>query len=158
MKRLITPVLLVLSCALATASEPGFTSTLKPDELSAAGIDGLTPTQVDRLNALVERYKTGEVTREVEKAVKESKPAEYSSDDWGAPKEIESRIAGSFNGWRGQTLFRLENGQIWKQTNPDVFVPVKPVMNPTVRLKKAGFGGYWLSIEGFPKVRVNRIE
>jgi hypothetical protein len=28
---------------------------------------------------------------------------------------IESRIGGEFNGWSGDTVFELQNGQIWKQ-------------------------------------------
>jgi hypothetical protein len=29
----------------------------------------------------------------------------------------ESRIAGEFNGWSGDTTFKLQNGQIWKQAS-----------------------------------------
>jgi len=161
MKHLRATVLLVFSCVAATAAEPTFTSTLGPDELNASGLDGLTPAQVDRLNALVERYKSAEVKREVVKAVKETKEERKDdgpSDVWGAPDAIESRIAGSFNGWRGGTIFELENGQVWQQANPDLFVLPKPKMNPTVSLKRAGFGGYWLRVEGCPKVRVNRVK
>lgn len=30
---------------------------------------------------------------------------------------IESRIDGEFNGWDGETIFRLQNGQIWQQAS-----------------------------------------
>ncbi len=30
---------------------------------------------------------------------------------------IESRIDGDFNGWEGQTVYKLTNGQIWQQTD-----------------------------------------
>lgn len=32
------------------------------------------------------------------------------------PDLIESRIDGNFNGWKGATVFKLENGQIWQQS------------------------------------------
>ncbi|MCX6096744.1 MAG: hypothetical protein NT125_08585, partial [Candidatus Bipolaricaulota bacterium] len=28
----------------------------------------------------------------------------------------ESRIAGAFNGWDGQTQYSLQNGQVWQQS------------------------------------------
>ena len=76
----------------------------------------------------------------------------------GTNARSESRIAGSFNGWRGGTIFELENGQVWQQSNPDVFVLPKAKTNPSVRLKASGFGGYWMSVEGCPKVRVKRVK
>lgn len=35
----------------------------------------------------------------------------------GGPSAIESRIEGDFEGWDGDTIFRLQNGQIWKQAS-----------------------------------------
>jgi hypothetical protein len=29
--------------------------------------------------------------------------------------EIKSQVVSDFNGWSGNTLFELQNGQIWKQ-------------------------------------------
>lgn len=33
------------------------------------------------------------------------------------PPVIESRIDGAFGGWSGETIFKLENGQIWQQAS-----------------------------------------
>ena len=33
-----------------------------------------------------------------------------------APGAIESRIDGEFEGWDGETIVKLTNGQIWQQT------------------------------------------
>lgn len=35
----------------------------------------------------------------------------------GDPSVIESRIDGEFEGWEGDTIFKLENGQIWQQSS-----------------------------------------
>jgi hypothetical protein len=42
----------------------------------------------------------------------------YSSIDYTANSNvIESYISGDFEGWDGDTIFQLDNGQIWKQTS-----------------------------------------
>lgn len=161
MKRLIAPILLVFSCVAATAATPKFTSTLASDELAAAGIDGLTPAQVERLNALIERYKSGEVSREVGEAVKvarEEEKQEASRRPVKPDKRIESRLVGSLNGWRGGTVFVLENGDKWQLSNPESYKHAKTVTNPEVRIEKSIAVDYWMYIEGFPRVRVKRIQ
>jgi hypothetical protein len=30
---------------------------------------------------------------------------------------LESRIDGEFTGWSGETIFRLQNGQVWQQSS-----------------------------------------
>ncbi|MBC2607431.1 hypothetical protein [Pelagicoccus albus] len=64
-----------------------------------------------------------------------------------APKEIRSRLVGTFNGWYGETKFQLENGQIWQQRIEDV-QKYTPSESPEVTVKKA-FGGYRLVIDGY---------
>jgi hypothetical protein len=41
----------------------------------------------------------------------------FQDGRWVGPKpdRIESRIAGEFEGWRGDTIFVLDNGQVWRQ-------------------------------------------
>ena len=71
--------------------------------------------------------------------------------------EISSRISGEFNGWTGDTQFRLENGQIWKQSG-NGFLKVS-MNNPKVKIKEGTFGGYILSVEGYnSKVKVKRVK
>ena len=33
------------------------------------------------------------------------------------PKVIQSKIDGNFEGWEGETIFKLDNGQIWQQAS-----------------------------------------
>jgi hypothetical protein len=35
----------------------------------------------------------------------------------GCSSPIESNISGDFSGWDGETVFKLDNGQIWQQEN-----------------------------------------
>jgi hypothetical protein len=59
MKRLIILGCLFLTGPLWAADD--FLKTLTPEELTATGLQKLTPAELARLAAVVERYKTGEV-------------------------------------------------------------------------------------------------
>jgi len=75
-----------------------------------------------------------------------------------APEAIESRIIGEFTGWGSGTRFRLENGQVWRQTDSDSFV-VRKRENPRVFIRRGLFGGYLLKIEGYnSSCKVERVE
>ena len=85
-----------------------------------------------------------------------------SSDNFGKvskddANEINSRIVGKFNGWTGETEFRLENNQIWKQSG-NGFLKVS-MNNPKVKIEAGMFGGYILSVEGYnSRVKVKRVK
>ncbi|HEY5552915.1 MAG TPA: hypothetical protein VIK52_13565 [Opitutaceae bacterium] len=157
MKRLLALVTLILSCTVAAAADLTFTSTLTPEERSAAGVDGLTPAQLARLDALVHRYKNAEVTREVEVAREETKQEARRRVMKEEALYVESRIVGEITGWKGGTMFRLENGEIWQQSNQESYYYGR-VKNPKVVIKEAGLSGNWMFIEGFPPLRVRRIQ
>ena len=71
--------------------------------------------------------------------------------------EISSKIVGQFSGWDGDTEFKLENGQIWKQSG-NGFLKVS-MNNPKVKIKEGTFGGYILSVEGYnSRVKVRRVK
>ena len=85
-----------------------------------------------------------------------------SSDSFGKvnedeTSEITSRIIGQFDGWSGDTVFRLENGQVWRQSG-NGFLKVS-MNNPRVTIEKAVFGGFRLSVEGYnSRVKVKRVQ
>ena len=56
------------------------------------------------------------------------------TEDLSEPEEINSRILGVFNGWSGETIFELENGQIWKKSG-NGFLSAN-VNNPKIKIKK----------------------
>ena len=86
---------------------PGIEKLMTAEEFTRAGLDGLTPEQVRALNDWLVRYTAGEAyvvqttSQEVQAAVTEFR--------------MEARIMPPFTGWTGQTLFRLDNGQVWQQ-------------------------------------------
>ncbi len=62
-----------------------------------------------------------------------------SKEQLQEPSRIESRIAGTFTGWTGNTVFKLENGQIWKQAATGYYTDVK-LDHTDVVIKKLTIG------------------
>ena len=70
--------------------------------------------------------------------------------------QITSRIIGEFKGWNGETVFELENGQVWQQSSNGLLIV--RLTNPKVTIKKARFA-YKLSVEGYnSSVSVRKIK
>ena len=76
----------------------------------------------------------------------------------GDRSEINSRLKGNFNGWRGGQVFELENGMVWEQSEPGVF-SVPEMENPDIRIRPGMFGSWYLQVGGYnSRVRVRRVE
>ena len=86
---------------------PGIEKLMPADEFARAGLDKLTPEQLRALDAWLVRYTAGEayVVQSTSDEVRAAAP-EF---------RIEARIVPPFTGWTGQTIFRLDNGQLWRQ-------------------------------------------
>ena len=59
--------------------------------------------------------------------------------------ELLSRIEGNFRGWSGETVFHLENGQLWRQRLQGRYTYTGPP-NPEVRISRNWMGYYKLTI------------
>ena len=69
---------------------------------------------------------------------------------------IESRIDGEFSGWEGETIFKLENGQIWKQASYAYMYSYK--YRPKVLIFRTE-GGYEMKVDGVSnRIRVTRLR
>ncbi len=138
---------------------------MSPEAFEKAGLDKLSSEEL----AYLSDWLSGKVEQEKEKIVAEIIPV--GDDRFGAaekiqrnvdrirpePKELSSRIMGSFSGWSGNTVFELENGQVWKQIERDKF-SVR-LEDPTVTVEKGLFGAYYLKVKGFgSRVKVKRIK
>jgi hypothetical protein len=181
MKILLT-ILCLLPGPVVLAAADDFTSTMTADERAATGLEKLSPEELARLKAVVERYKqgaaadarlqAGTAAAAEAKAGPEAQPApgEQKKPGWlhalitleksaahpTKEMDLESRIAGNFKGWSGRTTFRLENGQVWQQVNPDVY-QASPVLSPRVKIYPAMVGGFWLEVDGM-RVKVKPIK
>jgi hypothetical protein len=74
------------------------------------------------------------------------------------PERLIAHIAGDFDGWSGDTLFVLDNGQVWRQAEFGRLRYRGPA-NPEVTIKKGFFGSYRLTVEGTNRwIRVKRVK
>ena len=131
---------------------PGVQKAMTPADYDAAGLQKLEPAERAKLDEFIRNYVAVSnekvATTAVDKAVKENKVS--------APEVIQSRIVGPFTGYNGRSIFTLENGQRWVQTQRDsAYFP--KIDSPPVVIVKAGFG-YRMHIAGGGAIRVSLIR
>lgn len=127
---------------------------LSADELAAlkAELDAALTPSTSTQSAVVDNAPRGEAAFGREQEVQEKVARERE-----IPDSISSRIAGTFQGWSGATVFRLENGQIWKQAGGgSVFARME---SPTVTIERGALGAFFLRVEGLnSRVKVRRLK
>ena len=73
-------------------------------------------------------------------------------------REIIARLSENFSGWTGETLFRLDNGQVWQQRRRGFYTYRGPA-NPAVRITKNFMGFYRMEmVESGKSVQVKRVK
>jgi hypothetical protein len=69
---------------------------------------------------------------------------------------IESRVDGDWEGWQGDTIVKLTNGQIWEQIGAKVSARAR--VNPKVLIFKRG-SGHFMQVDGESSaVQVGRLR
>lgn len=89
--------------------------------------------------------------------------AEFGAEQIQSPpvSSVEARLVGDFNGWSGKTVFALDNGQVWRQTNNNIrdYTPRSPIPQPKVTISKGMFGSYNMQVDGVKRiVQVKRVK
>lgn len=159
MKHLFFTVLFVLGSmsALAQKEFSSLEEQMTGKEFTDAGLGKLTPEELRALNAWLRAHSvaTLDEARVVQgdtRGFEDSTMSELDGSD------ISTRVVGSFSGWDGNTVFKLENGMIWKQNESSTFA-IEAVENPPVTLERGAFGVWRLSVDGYNrKVKVERIQ
>ena len=138
--------------ATAETAFPGVQKAMTPEQYEAAGLSKLDPAERAKLDEFLRNYVAVSnekvATSAVDKAVKENKVS--------APEIINSRIVGPFTGYNGRTIFTLENGQRWAQSQRDSAYYPK-MDSPGVIIVKKGFG-YRMYIAGATDIRVTLVR
>ncbi len=158
MRRIHLSFALLLLSTSATLSAQTFSSLeerMSQRDFESAGLQKLSAEELAFLNRwLVERSLSAPVTA-----------ASGSADRVGLPPtasesgdRVQSRLLGSFRGWSGNTVFRLENGQVWQQTGGGELAGVN-LESPGVTIEKGVFGAWYLRVEGYnSRAKVKRVE
>lgn len=143
-------ILLAMLPVLETAAQPQSTTPLVTDLAACTSI--ADPER--RLGCFDRATETlaGEDVETADENFGIEQLAEESSTD-----DLVSTLVGSFGGWKGNTRFELENGQVWEQIDSSYLYARSEKPQVTIRL--AAFGSYLLSVEGIGRtVRVRRVK
>ena len=127
----------------------GIQQMMTPEQFKAAGLNKLSPDELQKLDAWMQGY------REVAEAKAEKKAtarAERTKMDL-----IVSRVDGRFDGLTGRTIIRLEDGTAWKQANADDRYRPKVTDHPAAAVVHGVFG-YKMQIEGTQEFYVDPVR
>src|SRR6266516_2339340 len=122
---------------------------MSPEEFKAAGLNKLSPEELQKLDAWLQGYRQ---VAEQAGEKKGSARAERTKMDL-----IVSRVDGSFNGLTGRTVIRLEDGTVWKQANADDRFRPKVTDHPAAAVIH-GIFGYKMRIEGTQEFYVDPVR
>jgi hypothetical protein len=141
---LLSTLLALPLCCLSVhaqeASTPGLQQRMTSDEFKAAGLDKLSPQELQSLDQWLSAHP--KVTTKMVTAT--GKPVFY------APKtersKIDAHIVGHFDGWGGSTEFKLDNGQVWRQADSgSTSCPARE--NPWVKIKPMMMGNWLMYVQ-----------
>jgi hypothetical protein len=118
-------------------------------EFEAAGLRKLSTDELRALNTWLRTY-----TQAVVQTAAQGSPT--ASKASVAPDLIESNIDGEFQGWEGETIFKLLNGQIWQQSS--YAYTYHYAYSPRVLIYKSG-AGYKMKVDGVSReIAVRRLK
>jgi hypothetical protein len=122
---------------------------MTPGEFKAAGLNKLSPEELQKLNAWLQGY------REVTEKTATKKATEVASRT--KLDMLVSRVDGSFNGLTGRTVIRLEDGTVWKQANAEDRYRPKVTDHPAAVVIH-GIFGYKMQVEGSQEFYVDPVR
>jgi hypothetical protein len=148
MKRIF---ILFLLCCVETAFAQQYLDLpldkiLSKGEQSEIGVQKLTASEKEKLRILlIEKFLLG-----YEKGKKDGieQATKIIESQRVTPNVIETQIDGDFEGWEGETIVKLMNGQVWQQT--EYYYHYHYSFMPRVMIFKSG-AGYKMKVEGIER-------
>ena len=146
--------IVVCMCVLAAA---GATADTLEQEMSSetfqkSGLHRLTEDELAYLN----RYLGRTAAPKEQQFGKEQLSRKRAAPVDGPADELKTTVKGEFTGWKGKTVFRLANGQIWQQRVSGRYR--FRAENPAVTIERGRFGYYLTIDETGRKVGVKRLK
>ena len=163
-RKLVASFAVCLSLAIPLAFGQQFSSVeerMSSADFKAAGLDKLSPEELAKLNAFIRNEVDRRAAQAHEAGIREQDRNDASKigfrDYHGDRDEIVSGIVGEFHGWDGGTSITLENGQVWRQTEPDRFVI--RLDHAVAHIKPGLMGTWFLQVEGYGSTtKVERVK
>jgi hypothetical protein len=125
---------------------------MTPAEFKAAGLDKLSSEELQKLDAWLQGYRETTEKKATDVAEKRASLTAKTKLDF-----LVSRVDGSFDGLKGRTVIKLEDGTVWKQANAeDRFRP--SITDHPGAVVTHGVFGYKMRIEGTPEFYVDPVR
>jgi hypothetical protein len=158
----LTAVTLLPSLAASAADTQDFDvlKSMSVTDFRATGLDHLSDAQIKALDAWFADYeRTHAPCAGTTTAAAPAMAAQLANP--AAPTEghdIVAHLDGTFTGWGNNTVFKLDNGQVWQQVDDSV-LSIGSIKNPKITISKGLISSYYLSVEGVQDtVAVRRIK
>ena len=125
-----------------TNALPSVKKLMSHDDFVKAGLTKLNDEEIKALDAWLQNY--------LKDNVKTNQPATTRELTLVHPKKIdeaviETQIDGDFEGWDGETIWKMENGQIWQQSSYSYHYHY--ASDPKVLIYRSG-GGWKMKVDG----------
>jgi hypothetical protein len=137
----------------ATAAPQEMSGSIKemmsPQEFNAAGLNKLSPDELQKLDAWLQGYR--QITEQKAEKKATARASRTKMD------LIVSRVDGTFDGLTGRTIIRLEDGTVWKQANADDRFRSGNPDHPAAAVIHGVFG-YKMQIEGTQAFYVDPVR
>ena len=150
---------------LSDQHAPDLKASMSTDEYEDMGLDKLSNDELARLS----KWILGQKSKPLELRVVENKVPKQTEETPSLKPKIESEetrpydnqiikttIDGLFKGWTGRTVFKLSNGQIWRQRLKGSWR--FEAESPEVEIKKNFMGYYIMRVADKKAVGVIRIK
>jgi hypothetical protein len=145
----LVAVFLTAGTAWAEEEPEDIQKMMSPSEFKAAGLEKLSPEELEHLNAWLKGYRETTVQAAEKKATKEGR------------RKIDvlvSRIVGPFYGLTGNTIITLEDGTMWKQANHNDRYKGPGLDHLGCAVFNAGLFGYKMRIQGTQEFYVDQVK
>jgi outer membrane biosynthesis protein TonB len=138
--------------------------TMRPAEFKSAGLDKLSEDELQHLDAWLQGYRHSTEKKANEQAQAKAneqvkKVTEQAAARVATTQKLDSlvsRVDGSFQGLKGRTVIKLEDGSVWKQANADDNYRMTATDRPVAVVLHTTFG-YKMRIEGMPEFYVDPV-
>jgi hypothetical protein len=151
-------------------SRSSLQDSMTSDEFKKAGLDKLSPDELNALNQWLKGYRAQAETKAAEKATEQTREQakqEATTEakktfnrSWLSTDRIFSRIDGEFTGIKKggkKAIIRLEDGTVWKQANETDFCEAKLTDHPPVMITHTVVG-YKMHVIGAGEFYVNPVR
>lgn len=158
-KKIIIGCLILLGSQIAYSDGDldDLSSEMTAAEFNQMGLSKLSDSELARLYQWVKIRESRQPIQDRLTLVKAEQPSSQQRIDQPSNKQtITTSIEGAFEGWTGATVFRLSNGQVWRQRLKGRWR--YKTDSPSVEIKKNFMGYYVMRIDDKKSIGVTRIK